>query len=68
MERHIQYMMRRLKEEEEKEKSMAGERLDIDPETGQVTGIHPSPNINEILNEQRDTALKESLTQSKRMI
>jgi len=68
MERHIQYMMRRLKEEEEKEKSMAGERLDIDSETGQVTGVHPSPNINEILNEQRDTALKESLTQSKRMI
>ena len=46
---------------------MSGEMLDISDD-GLVTGIHPSPNVNELLNEQQDTAMKESLSNSKRLI
>ena len=55
-----------VQERKKKEEQMSGERLDISDD-GLVTGIHPS-NVNELLNEQRDTAMKESLTSSKRMI
>ena len=46
---------------------MSGERLDIN-DNGNVTGVHPSPNVMEMLNTQRTTALQESLGNSKRMI
>ena len=46
---------------------MSGERLDINDD-GNVTGVHPSPNVMEMLNTQRTTALQESLGNSKRMI
>ena len=66
-ERYYDWMLWALRQEEKKEKQMAGERLDINDD-GLVTGIHPSSNANELLNEQRNTAMKESLTSSKRMI
>ena len=67
-ERYYDWMLWALRQErKKKEEQMSGERLDISDD-GLVTGIHPSPNVNELLNEQRDTAMKESLTSSKRMI
>ena len=67
-ERFYDWVLWSLRQEEKKEKQMSGEALDINDD-GLVTGIHPSQNVNEILNEQQVTAIKEStLKNSKRMI
>lgn len=67
-ERYYDWMLWALRQEKKKEKQLSGEELDINDD-GLVTGIHPSPNVNDILNEQQVTAIKEStLKNSKRMI
>ena len=67
-ERYYDWMLWALPQErKKKEEQMSGEMLDISDD-GLVTGIHPSPNVNELLNEQQDTAMKESLSNSKRLI
>ena len=67
-ERYYDWMLWALRQErKKKEEQMSGEMLDISDD-GLVTGIHPSPNVNELLNEQQDTAMKESLSNSKRLI
>ena len=67
-ERYYDWILWALRQEEKKEKQMSGEALDIN-EDGLVTGIHASPNVNELLNEQQMTAIKETTYKnSKRMI
>ena len=50
-ERYYDWMLWALRQErKKKEEQMSGEMLDISDD-GLVTGIHPSPNVNELLNE-----------------